>query len=272
MTSRYGRAAGLVGFSILGTVLAVALLAPVLSPSAPNAQDLANRLQAPTWRGPHWLGTDSLGRDLLSRIIYGTRLSLVVGLTSVVLAGTVGATLGMLAAYVGGWVDDAVMRFAEVQLSFPSFLLAIFIAAVLGPSLRNVILVLTVSGWVIYARVIRSQVLAEKRLQYVEAAHAMGAGARRVMGRHLLPNVLSPVVVVAATSVGAMITTEAALSFLGLGVPASIATLGSVLADGRDYILVAWWPTTLPGVAISIMVLSVNLVGDWVQRRTFRGR
>ena len=209
----------------------------------------------------HWLGTDSLGRDLLSRIIYGTRLSLFVGITSVLLAGTLGATLGMLAAYVGGWLDDVVMRLAEVQLSFPSFLLAIFIAAVLGPSLRNVILVLTISGWVIYARVIRSQVLAEKRFQYVEAAHAMGAGAP-----HHGPPFVSERALAGGRrrrDVGRRHDHHRGRAELSRPRRAGRNRYpGSVLADGRDYILVAWWPTPLPGVAISVMAFSVNLVAD----------
>lgn len=266
MIWRYSRWSGVAGFSILGLLLVMALFAPILSPYPQDLQDLDNRLRPPSWGGPHWLGTDSLGRDILARIIYGSRLSLFIGLTSVTLAGTIGMVLGVLGGFFGGVLDDVLMRLAELQLSFPSFLLAVFIAAVLGPSLRNVVLVLTVSSWVAYARVIRSRVLAEKQTEYVEAAKATGATSKRIMFRHLLPNVIAPVLVVATTSVGSMITTEAALSFLGLGVPAAVATWGSVLADGRDYILIAWWPTTLPGVAIFVTVLSVNLIGDWLQK------
>ncbi|HVB10150.1 MAG TPA: ABC transporter permease [Bacillota bacterium] len=267
MKSLYVRWSGRLGFFLLAVIALVAILAPVISPFPQAQQNLAAHLQPPHWGGPHWLGTDSLGRDLLSRLMYGARLSLFIGVTSVVLSGAIGITLGLLAGYFRGPLDDVVMRLAELQLSFPSFLLAVFIAAVLGPSLRNVIVVLTISSWVVYARVVRSSVLAEASVDYIEAVRATGAGPGRIMFRHLLPNVLPPVIVVAATSVGAMITTEAALSFLGLGVPASVPTWGAILAAGKDYLLVAWWPTTFPGIAILLTVMSVNLIGDWLQRR-----
>jgi peptide/nickel transport system permease protein len=265
--SLYVRWSGPVGFAIIAVIAVVAILAPVISPFPQAQQNLSAHLLPPQWGGPHWLGTDSLGRDLLSRLMYGARLSLFVGLSSVLLSGVIGITLGLLAGYFRGPLDDVVMRLAELQLSFPSFLLAVFIAAVLGPSLRNVILVLTISSWVVYARVVRSSVLTESSIDYVEAVRATGAGSGRIIFRHLLPNVLPPVIVVAATSVGSMITTEAALSFLGLGVPASVPTWGAILASGQNYLLVAWWPTTFPGVAILLTVMSVNLIGDWLQRR-----
>jgi peptide/nickel transport system permease protein len=260
---------------VAGTVLAVvcltALAAPWIAPYDPQDQVLERRLLPPAWqtRGT-WtfpLGCDHLGRDILSRLIYGSRISLLVGLTAVVISGILGVSLGLMAGYYGGRLDTVVMRLVDVQLAFPFILLAITVVAVLGAGFRNVIIVLGVAGWMVYARLVRGEVLALREREFIAAAHALGVPTRTIIPRHILPNVLTPVIVVGTFSVATNIITEASLSFLGLGVEPSIPTWGAMLSDGRAYIGRAWWLTTLPGLAILVTVLAINLLGDWLRDR-----
>jgi peptide/nickel transport system permease protein len=249
---------------LVGMVLA-AVFANIISPADPLAGNLEARLLPPFASADHLLGTDPIGRDVLARLIYGARVSLFVGSVSVLAAFVVGSFLGLLAGYMGGWVDTLLMRLADVQLSFPSFLLAISLMAVLGAGLYNVILALSVNGWVRYARVIRSGVLPLREVDYVAAARVAGGGPLRVMLRHVLPNVLTPVLVLATLALGGNIIAESSLSFLGLGVDPQTPSWGSMLSDGRAYLASSWWVAALPGLAISITVLAVNLVGDWLR-------
>jgi peptide/nickel transport system permease protein len=253
---------------IVGTVLA-ALLAPVLSPADPIHNSLLDRLTPPMWaeggtlRYP--LGTDTLGRDVLTRLLYGARVSLIVGLSAVVISGVLGVGLGLVAGYYGGRVDDVLMRLGDIQLAFPVLVLAIAILAVLGASLGNVILVLGLSGWVTYARIVRGETLSLKQREFVEAARGIGAPDRIILWRHILPSVLPPVIVVATFSVARLIIAEASLSFLGLGVPPPTPSWGAMLDEGRNYITTGWWLALLPGLAILLLVLGINLMGDWLR-------
>ena len=257
------------GVLILVAVAIMAAFAPQISPFDPAHQDLRSRLVPPAWQSGgspnHLLGTDQLGRDILSRTVYGTRISLLVGTSVVVLAATLGTFLGLLAGYLGGRVDMVVMRVVDVFLAFPFLLLAIVFMATLGPSLTNIILVLAITGWIDYARVVRGQTLAVREFEYVKAAQALGARSIVIMLRHILPNVASSVIVIASLQIGTVIISEASLTFLGLGIPPSIPTWGSMLATGREYFALAWWLATFPGLAIVATVLAVNFVGDWLR-------
>jgi peptide/nickel transport system permease protein len=246
---------------IVLATLASALFAERLAPYAADEQDITRRLRAPAW-GTNLLGTDELGRDILSRLIYGARVSLAVGVIAVTVSCPVGVLVGLVAGYVGRRTDDVLMRLTEIQLAIPTILLAIAVVAVLGPGLRNVIITLSVTGWTLYARLIRGETLSVKGRDFVQAARAAGAGDARIMFRHVLPNVLSPVIVVAVFAVANMIILEATLSFLGLGVEPRVVTWGSMLNAGRLYLSTAWWLTAFPGLAIFVTVLSVNLLGD----------
>ncbi len=257
--------------AVLGSVFLLAIglaavFAGVISPADPEAVDVSSRLQPPRSGGPHfgmfWLGGDQLGRDILSRIIYGARISLTVGLTAVLLSGSLGMLLGLLAGYYGGRTDEVIMRLADIQLAIPTILLAIALVGVLGPSLRNLILVLGITGWVIYARTIRGVVLSLREQQFIEAARALGSGDRRTLFRYILPNVWTPAIVVASQQVGFMIILESALSFLGLGVQPPTPTWGGMIADGRGYLATAWHVTTFPGLVLMATVLAVNFFGD----------
>jgi peptide/nickel transport system permease protein len=259
---------GIFGLLLLALVGLCALFAPLLTPHDPTEQELSRRLLPPAWSGgqpEHLLGTDSLGRDNLSRIIYGARVSLVVGFLTVLVSGAIGVLLGLVAGYYGKLVDEVVMRLADVQLAFPFILLAISVIAVLGPGLRNVIIVLGIAGWMVYARLVRGEVLSVKQRDFVQAVRCLGASDGRIILRHILPNVTTPLIVVATFSVAQMIIAEASLSFLGLGVQPPEPTWGGMLADGRKYLDGAWWVATFPGLAIMLTVLSVNFVGDWLR-------
>lgn len=252
-------------------VVASSLLAPLLAPVPPFKQDLERRLMPPVWLSggqmPYVLGTDQLGRDILSRILHGGRVSLLIGTLSVVVAGTLGTVLGLVSGYFGGRTDDLIMRLADAQLAIPFILLAIAVVGILGPSTVNLVAVLGLTGWVIYARIGRSQVLALRAGEFVEAAKALGAHNSRILLKHILPNVLPTMAVVSSSELGTMVFGEAALSFLGLGVPPPTPTWGTMLGDGRSYLLVAWWLSTFPGIALFLTVLSVNIVGDWIRDR-----
>lgn len=258
--------AAIVGGIIVIVVGACAIFAPWLAPHDPNLQDLAKVTQPPMWmQGGHSaypLGTDNLGRCILSRILFGARVSSIVGLSVVAIGGTIGVTAGMIAGYFGGIVDDVIARITDLQLAFPFLLLAVAIVAVLGPSLTTVIAVLGVTSWVQYVRVVRAETLAAREREYVSAAQATGASRPRILLRHILPNIASAVIVLATFEVARTVILESALSFLGLGAPPNIPSWGSMLADGRQYMDTAWWLETFPGLAISISVLGVNLFGD----------
>lgn len=259
--------AALVGLSILLVVTTGAVLAPVISPADPLLQDVSVRLKPPTLEGgdgqAHLLGTDHLGRDILSRLIYGARISLAIGISAVAVAGTLGTLIGLVAGYRGGRIDDLCMRLTDTMLAMPFILLALAVIAVLGSSLRNIIFVLGITSWVSYARVVRAEVLTLRAREFVAAAQALGGHGTRIVFRHLLPNVLTPVIVIATLEVARMIILESALSFLGLGVQPPTPTWGGMLADGRAYLSTAWWLATFPGLCIMLSVLGINLLGDW---------
>jgi ABC-type dipeptide/oligopeptide/nickel transport system permease subunit len=260
---------GVVGLLLVTLVLLTAIGAPLIAPHDPDAADITHRLQPPAWlaRGSldFPLGTDQQGRDVLSRLIFGSRVSLLVGFLTTVLSGSAGALLGLLAGYFGGAVDSLIMRVADVQLALPFILLAIAVMAVLQPSLTNVILVLAVTGWVTYARLVRAETLGLREREFVTAARAAGANSGGILWRHVLPNVLPTLVVWATLRVGAVIVLEATLTFLGLGVEASIPTWGRMLSDGRAFMQSQWWLTAFPGLAILLTVLGINLFGDWLR-------
>ena len=256
----------LIGGALVALVVLSAGLAPLLAPADPLDADIQFRLHRPSWvpeDGRRFLiGADAQGRDVLSRILYGGRISLFVGLTSVLVGGLVGVGLGLVSGYSGGRTDDVIMRVADVQLAFPFVLLAMAVIAALGPSIPNIIAVFALTGWVTYTRLVRGQVLPLRELAYVEAARAVGHPPAVVMLRHVLPNVVSPILVLASFELARMIILESALSFLGLGVQAPTPSWGNMLGDGREYMRTAWWLSVFPGCAIMLAVLGINLLGD----------
>jgi len=252
-------------------IILIALLSDVLAPNDPNRQNLIRRLQPPltfTEDGApeYWLGSDGLGRDVLSRLIFGARVSILVGLAAVILGGFMGTALGVIAGYVGGRTDDVIMRLADIQLAFPFILLAIMVLVVLGSGILNLILVLGIGQWVTYARIARGETIAQREKEYVEAAHSIGVSHQRILRLTILPNILAPLIVIASFNVASVILAEASLSFLGLGVPPDVPTWGAMLAESRDQIMGGfWWLAVLPGVAIMLTVLSLNILGDWMR-------
>lgn len=249
-----------------------AILAHQVTPHNPAGERLIDRLLPPAWNEEgEWrylLGTDHLGRDLLSRIIYGSRVSLVVGFAAVLVGGGLGTALGVTAGFTGGRADEAIMALADMQLAFPTILLAIAIIAVLGASFANLVVVIGVSGWVTYARVARGQVLSLREKEFVEAVRAQGGSQYHIVWRHILPNILSPLIVVATLDLARTIILESTLSFLGLGIQPPIPSWGGMLSDGREYLLTAWWIATFPGLALMLTALSFNRLGDWIRDLT----
>ncbi len=252
--------AGKFGLGVAALLVLTAVFAPVLAPYSPSAINLEAELQAPS--AAHWLGAGENGIDVLTHVLYGARVSLIVSLFAVLLSAVVGVTLGGLAGFFGGAVDEVVMRVVDVLLAFPGILLAIFITAVLGPSLANVIFALTVTGWTGYARLTRAQLLTLRERDYVQAARALGAGSPRLLFRHLLPNAMGPLVVQATFAIPGVILAEASLSFLGLGAPPGTPSWGALVDQGTQYLLIAPHVALFPGLAIAIVVLGFNFLGD----------
>jgi peptide/nickel transport system permease protein len=267
--ARRTRALAVGGAVFVALLIVTALAAPLIAPADPIRQSLRGRLAAPTLSGAdgkaHLLGTDHLGRDVFSRVIYGARVSLLVGFAAVVVGGLLGATLGLLAGFRGGWTDSMIMTLADAQLAFPFILLAIGIIAVLGPSFPTLIVVIGLSGWVTYARVLRSQVLVLRSREFVDAIHALGGSVARVIARHVLPNVLSTLVVIATLELARAIVLEATLSFLGLGVQPPTPSWGGMVHEGREYLDSAWWISTAPGTVLMLTSIVVSRTGDWLR-------
>ena len=254
-----------VGGAILLVVVLASVCAPLLTASDPIRTSFGQRLKAPWGLGgtaARPLGADNLGRDIYARVLYGGRISLVLATSAVVLATGVGVLVGLLAGSMGGRLDDLVMRLADIQLTFPVIMLAIAIVAVVGTSPFALVGVLALSGWVLHARTVRANVLTIRQLEYVDAAWALGASRPRVVFRHVLPNTLAPILVIASSQFATMVLLESGLSFLGMGVQPPQPSWGGMLAEGRDYLSNAWWLATVPGVAISLVVLGANLLGD----------
>ncbi len=255
---------------ILGGIALVAIFAEVLAPHAPEIGTLGERFHPPAWQAGgdarYLLGTDHLGRDVLSRLIFGARVSMVVGFTAVIVAGALGTALGILAGYLGGWVDQVIMRVTDTWLALPALTFAIFLAAIVGPSELNIVIILGAVYWTRYARVIRGEVLSIRERDFVRLAIVAGCSKRAIMRRHILPNVLNSAIVLGTLMLGVVIVTEAALSFLGVGVPPPKPAWGLMLADGKRGLMAGyWWLTVLPGLCIMLMVLSANLLGDWLR-------
>ena len=255
---------------IIGIIALVAVFADVLAPYNPEIGVLGDRFRPPAWQAggseAYLLGTDHVGRDVLSRLIFGARVSMVVGFTAVIVAGFLGTTLGILSGYLGGWVDQVIMRVTDTWLALPALTFAIFLAAVVGPSQWNIVIILAAVYWTRYARVIRGEVLSLRERDYVRLAIVAGCSKKTIMRRHILPNVLNSAIVLGTLMLGIVIVTEAALSFLGVGVPPPKPAWGLMLADGKKGLMAGyWWLTVLPGLCIMFMVLSANLLGDWLR-------
>src|SRR6266536_3614779 len=256
--------------AILGAIALVAIFANVLAPYNPEIGVLGDRFRPPAWQyggsEAHLLGTDHVGRDVLSRLIFGARVSVVVGFTAVIVAGLLGTTLGILSGYLGGWVDQVIMRVTDTWLAIPALTYAIFLAAVVGPSQWNIVIILALVYWTRYARVIRGEVLSLRERDFVRLAIVAGCSKKTIMRRHILPNVLNSAIVLGTLMLGVVVVTEAALSFLGVGVPPPKPAWGLMLADGKKGLMAGyWWLTVLPGLCIVLMVLSANLLGDWLR-------
>lgn len=258
-----------ISVTILVGVLLLAFIGPWVSPWQPQALDLRSAFNPPVWvEGGSWahpLGTDNLGRDILSRIIAGTRISVIVAFWAIVLSGALGTLIGMIAGYFGGWADIVIMRLVDIQLSIPPLALALILAAVLDPGLQTVVIVIVVTYWSWYARIVRGEILSLREREYVALARIAGCGPVTIFTRHLAPNIVNTLLVLATLQVGQVIIFEASLSFLGLGIQTPQISWGVMLADARGYITNAWWAITMPGIAIMLTCLASNLFGDWLR-------
>ena len=254
---------------ILVTFGGLGALADAVAPHPPNAISLRSRLLPPFWQEggalAHPLGTDRLGRDIASRIIHGARVSMAAGLAAVAVGGVIGALLGLVSGYYGRWADALIMRATDAMLSLPIILIALLFAVVFGPSFRNLVLVLGLVMWARFARLVRGEVLAWKEREFVALARVAGCSSFRILRRHILPNILNPLVVLATLQVGWVIIVEASLSFLGAGIPPPTPSWGAMIADGRSHVTTAWWLSFFPGLALVLVVLSINLLGDWLR-------
>lgn len=260
---------GTIGFVILLVVILSSLLAGMLSPYDPAKQNIVEKLLPPAWceggSMAHLLGTDSLGRDILTRCLYGARISLLVGICSVIVAGVIGTLLGLISGYYGGWADRIIMRIADAFHAIPRILLAMVVLFVMGPSVFTLIMVIGVTNWVSYARIIRSEVLSVKEKEYVKASRTIGTGNFAIIRKHILPNVFAQFIVVSTISVASSIIIEATMSFLGLGKQPPTVSWGVMLADGRNYLATQWWVCTFPGIAITLTVLGIMFLGNWLR-------
>lgn len=265
----WGDKVGALGAILVLIIVVAAVLAPLLAPHDPTAQSLRGRLDPPFWypdgTTEHLLGTDNLGRDVLSRIIYGARTSISIAVFVVLAAGTFGITMGLLAGYNGGRIDTIIMRIVDTQLAFPGLLLALIIITVLGASFTLLVIILAIDGWMVYARMTRGVVLSAREKPYVEAAEIVGCRPRRIIFRHILPNLLSPLVTLAILEFARVVIAEAALSFIGLGIQPPQISWGLDVTAGRNYVFNAWWLVTFPGIAIALTVLGLNLVASWLR-------
>ena len=263
--------AACIGLTLLGVFVVAALLAPLLEPHDPLAQDVARRLKPPGYLDPRsgafWFGTDGLGRDILARLIEGARVSLLVSVGGASIAAVLGTSLGLISGYAGGFWDALIMRVTDVFQAVPFTILAIAVVAVLGPSVRNVIVVLGITSWVTYARVVRGETLTQRTSEVVLAARVVGAGRARIVARHVLPQVVASIVVLSSLLMASMVLFEATLSFLGLGVQPPMPSWGNMVLDGVEPLRVAWWVSFFPGLAILLAVMGINLVGDWLRDR-----
>lgn len=266
---RCARLPARIGLVIIAVWILVAILAPLLTSYDPTKVDVVSSFLPPVFsKGgvpAHPLGTDEVGRDILSRLIYGSRISLIVAIMSGVLSLLIGTTIGLIAGYFGGKIDTVCMRVVDVMLAFPFMFMALCFMVALGSGLGNIILVLGITGWVPYARTIRADVLSIRKRDYILAAEIAGCGNLRVIRTHILPNVIDSAIVITTMQMANTILSEAALTFLGMGLPASIPSWGQMIASGRSYLYTAWWLTMIPGIAIFLVSLSINFVGDWIR-------
>ncbi|WP_096552275.1 ABC transporter permease [Ureibacillus thermosphaericus] len=263
---------GFIGMILVSVSVFTALFANIIMPFDPFKADLVSRLVPPSWadeagKSVYFLGGDQLGRDLLSRIMYGARISLIVSIGGVCIALTLGTILGILAGYFGKWFDDIIMRLGDIQLAFPFMLLAIVIMSVLGTGIEKIIIILGLTYWVNFARLIRGEILSLKEQEYIQAAKAIGGTHFVIIFKHVLPNIAGPIIVLATMCIAEFILLEASLTFLGLGVDPTIPSWGGMLSDSRNYITTAWWTAVFPGLAIMLTVLGFNLLGDWIRDR-----
>ncbi|MEG1547842.1 MAG: ABC transporter permease [Clostridia bacterium] len=260
---------GVIGVVIVLSIIILAIFAPQIAPHDPAKQDYSAMLRPPAWveggTSEYILGTDNLGRDILSRIIYGTRISLIVGLVSVMLAGAIGMLIGLVAGFFGGIVDAVFMRLVDAFLSIPSILFALVLLSVTGPGVITLVVALGLTNWVVYARLVRGEVLSIRERDFVKAARSIGVKNASIIVRHILPNVFSSFIVVSALTVASTIISEASLSFLGLGIQPPTVSWGIMLSDGRNYLATSWWIATFPGIAITITVLGIIFLGDWLR-------
>lgn len=260
---------GIVGTVMVATVLFVALMAPILAPHDPTQHHRRERLLPPAWlegsNPAYLLGTDQLGRDIYSRVLYGSRISVIIGVSAVLVSGTIGATMGLVAGFYGRRIDTLISRFIDIFLSIPFIILVLSVIGVLGPSLLTIILVLGFTGWASYARVVRGETLSIREREYVLAARVIGSSGLRIAFREILPNTFASVIVLATLDVSSTILAESALSYLGLGVQPPTVTWGLMIADGREYLSSAWWMAVFPGLAISYTVLGIIFLGDWLR-------
>ncbi|MBK8021087.1 MAG: ABC transporter permease [Chloroflexi bacterium] len=262
----------LIAITILGFMIFLTVFGPSIAPKDPNRNSLIERLQPPfqvnerTGVVDYPLGTDALGRDVYSRMIYGARVSILVGVAAVILGGFIGTLAGLVSGYYGGLLDDVLMRLADIQLAFPFILLTIMVLVVLGAGVGNLVIVLAIGQWVTYARIVRGSTISQREKEYVEAARCLGASNLRIIILQIFPNVVAPLTVIASFNVASVILAEASLSFLGLGVPPTVPTWGGILAESRDQLLGgSWWLAVFPGLAIMVTVLSLNILGDWLR-------
>ncbi|WP_249281035.1 ABC transporter permease [Paenibacillus sp. 7516] len=260
---------GMLGSVLVLLVVLIAICAPLLTSHDPAAVDPLNRLKPPAWldggASEHWLGTDNLGRDMWSRIVYGARVSLIVGMGAVIVSGVIGAILGLLSGFYGKWLDAVIMRVGDAFMAIPTILFMLVVMAIVGPGITTLIFVIGVTNWVPFTRIVRSEVLSIKERDFVHAARSIGAKNGRLIVKHILPNILSSFIVICGMNVGTTIIMEASLSFLGLGIKPPDVSWGGMLSDGRQYVATSWWVATFPGLAITFTVLGVIFLGDWLR-------